>query len=101
MVFGICRRVLGGRQDAEDAFQATFLVLACKAGSVRDRAAIGSWLYGVAYRTAEKARARAARRRVKEREAAVTEARHDNHDHDDLARLLALELSRLPDKYLG
>jgi RNA polymerase sigma factor (sigma-70 family) len=101
MVFGICRRVLGGRQDAEDAFQATFLVLACKAATVRDRAAVGSWLYGVAYRTAGKARARAARRRVKEREAAVSEAREDHHDHGELARLLDLELSQLHKKYRG
>jgi RNA polymerase sigma factor (sigma-70 family) len=101
MVFGVCRRVLGGRHDAEDAFQATFLVLACKAAAVRNRGAVGSWLYGVAYRTAGKARARAARRRVKEREAAVTEARNDNHDHDDLARLLDHALNRLPEKYRG
>ena len=101
MVFGICRRVLGGRQDAEDAFQATFLVLACKAATVRDRAAVGSWLYGVAYRTAGKARARAARRRVKEREAAVSEAREDHHDHGELARLLDLELSQLHEHDAG
>jgi RNA polymerase sigma factor (sigma-70 family) len=101
MVFGVCRRVLGGRHDAEDAFQATFLVLACKAAAVRNRGAVGSWLYGVAYRTAGKARARAARRRVKEREAAVTEARNDHHDHDDLARLLDHELNHLPEKYRG
>jgi RNA polymerase sigma factor (sigma-70 family) len=99
MVFGVCRRVLGQRHDAEDAFQATFLVLACKAASVQKRDAVGSWLYGVAYRTAGKARARAARRRVKEREAAVSESRADNFTHDDLGRVLDLELSRLPDKY--
>jgi RNA polymerase sigma factor (sigma-70 family) len=101
MVFGVCRRVLGQRHDAEDAFQATFLVLACKAASVRNRGAVGSWLYGVAYRTAGKARVRQARRRAKEREAAVTEARMDNPAADDVARLLDLELSRLPDKYRG
>jgi RNA polymerase sigma factor (sigma-70 family) len=101
MVFGVCRRVLGQRHDAEDAFQATFLVLACKAASVRNRGAVGSWLYGVAYRTAGKARARAARRHLKEREAAVTEARKDKPNHDDLARLLDLELNRLPEKYRG
>jgi RNA polymerase sigma factor (sigma-70 family) len=101
MVFGVCLRVLGKRHDAEDAFQATFLVLACKAATVRDRGAVGSWLYGVAYRTAGKTRARAARRRMKEREAAVPEARSDNHHYDDISRLLDLELSRLPEKYRG
>jgi RNA polymerase sigma factor (sigma-70 family) len=101
MVFGVCRRVLGGHHDAEDAFQATFLILACKAAAVRNRGALGSWLYGVAYRTSSKARARAARRRVQEREAAVTEARNDIPVHDDLVRLLDGEISRLPEKYQG
>jgi RNA polymerase sigma factor (sigma-70 family) len=101
MVFGVCRRLLGRRHDAEDAFQATFLVLACKAANVRDHAAVGSWLFAVAYRTAGRARARAARRLAKEREAAVTEAYTDNQDRDELARLLYLELSRLPEKYRG
>ena len=99
MVFGVCRRVLGRRHDAEDAFHATFLVLACKAAGVRNRAALASWLYGVAYRTAGKARAQAARRRIKERKAAVVEAREDNHERHDLARLLDYEVKRLSDKY--
>jgi RNA polymerase sigma factor (sigma-70 family) len=101
MVFGVCRRLLGRHHDAEDAFQATFLVLACKAATVRDRATVGSWLFAVAYRTANRARARAARRFVKEQEAAVTEAYNDKHNGDDLARLLDLELSRLPEEYRG
>jgi RNA polymerase sigma factor (sigma-70 family) len=101
MVFGVCRRVLGSRHDAEDAFQATFLVLACRAGSIRKHWAVGSWLFGVAYRTAGKARSRAARRRVKEREAAVNEARQDHQLHDDLAKVLDRELSHLPEKYRG
>src|SRR6516162_6165683 len=71
MVMNVCRRSLGSHQDAEDAFQAAFCVLARKAGSIQWQESIGSWLYSVAYRVACKAKVRAARRRAQERKVAA------------------------------
>src|SRR5271166_4540853 len=62
MVLGVCRRVLGSCDDADDAFQVTFLVLVRKAASLKRTELLGHWLYGVAYRTALKARTMNARR---------------------------------------
>jgi RNA polymerase sigma factor (sigma-70 family) len=101
MVHGVCRRVLGDGPDADDAFQATFLVLVRKAGSIGRPGLLGNWLYGVASRTALKARAVVARRRAELRplpEVAVSDPVEDVLWRD-LRPVLDEELSRLPDRY--
>ena len=67
MVLGVCRRMLADPRDVEDAFQATFLVLVRRAGSIRDRELVGPWLHGVAVRVARRARVLAVRRAIRER----------------------------------
>src|SRR5882672_2047429 len=69
MVWGVCRRVLHNHHDAEDAFQATFLVLVRKAASIVPREMVANWLYGVAQQTALKARVTTAKQRTRERQA--------------------------------
>jgi RNA polymerase sigma factor (sigma-70 family) len=98
MVLGVCRRVLRNGHDAEDAFQATFLVLVRRAASVRPREQVGNWLYGVAYRTALKAKVTAARRAARERMVPGKVQTSDEPAADWLP-LLDQEVSRLPDKY--
>jgi len=100
MVLGVCRAVAGSEADAEDAFQATFLVLACRASSVRKRSALGPWLFGVSQRLATRARAASARRRKVERHAA--NLRPDSCgpiEADDAVAALMEEVGRLPARY--
>jgi RNA polymerase sigma factor (sigma-70 family) len=101
MVWGVCRRLLCNHQDAEDAFQATFLVLVRKAASIVPREMVANWLYGVAYQTALKARATTGRRRARERQVVqMPEPEAAEPDlWSDLQPLLDQELSRLPEKY--
>jgi RNA polymerase sigma-70 factor (ECF subfamily) len=101
MVLGVCRRILRHTQDAEDAFQATFLVLAQRAASIVPREFVGNWLYGVAYRTALQARRAAVRR--KKWETQVKEMPDpwiaEDRSLHELLSMLDQELERLPAKY--
>jgi RNA polymerase sigma factor (sigma-70 family) len=101
MVMGVCRRILGSVHDAEDAFQAVFLVLARKAASISRRELLANWLYGVAQRTSLAAKGKMARRRsheiqVNDMPQSVAKA---PAPRDDWLPLLDAELSKLPDKY--
>jgi RNA polymerase sigma factor (sigma-70 family) len=101
MVLGVCRRVLAAEQDAEDAFQAAFLVLARKAVSIQRRESVSRWLYEVAYRTALRARLSAARRRDRERRAETmcTPDPTAEAAWREIRPVLDEELHRLPEKY--
>jgi RNA polymerase sigma factor (sigma-70 family) len=101
MVLGVCRRILRDPHAAEDAFQATFLLLVRKAGSVRKRESVGPWLYGVAQRVALEARGAASRRaaptHLDAEEPGVDDP--DGLERDELHAALHEELGRLPEKY--
>jgi RNA polymerase sigma factor (sigma-70 family) len=95
MVLSVCRRTLRQMHDAEDAFQATFLVLLRKAANIRKPEAVASWLYKVAFLTAQKVRLMNARRRASETHAATTQ----RQDRTEPEAALDEELHALPEKY--
>jgi RNA polymerase sigma factor (sigma-70 family) len=101
MVLSLCRRFLRDPRDIEDAFQATFLILARKAGSIRRREVLSSWLYGVAYRIAVRARSEVLKRRSVETGVPLLDDPADvaSRDVDEIGPVLDQELSRLPEKY--
>jgi RNA polymerase sigma factor (sigma-70 family) len=101
LVLGVCRRALNDPNDADDAFQATFLVLARKAGSVGQPDRLASWLYGVALRVSRKARAEAARRRGRQQQVTDMPAAEPGReaDREELRQLLDEEVQRLPEKF--
>jgi RNA polymerase sigma factor (sigma-70 family) len=102
MVWGVCRRTLA-HHAAEDAFQATFLVLVRKAASIRSRDQLANWLYGVAYRTVLKSRQTAAKRYSREKQVqTMPEPKTQPHEgpfRPEFGALMDQELSRLPEKY--
>jgi RNA polymerase sigma factor (sigma-70 family) len=101
MVWGVCRRILTSHHDAEDAFQATFLVLVRKAAVIQRKELLASWLYGVAQQTAIRARALAAKKGQRERQVTTMpeSAAVERDLWDSVQPLLDQELSRLPEKY--
>jgi RNA polymerase sigma factor (sigma-70 family) len=101
MVWGVCRRILGVGQDAEDAFQATFLVLTKKAADIRAPEKVANWLYGVAQQTAARMRSLRAQRGNRERQVDVMPERAVANEviWKEIEPWLDEELSRLPEKY--
>lgn len=99
MVLGVCRRVLRDSHAADDAFQATFIVLAKKADVVRPPDRLAPWLHGVAYRTAIKARGRAFRRQQVETLYATQSAPAPRHEDSELLLVIDEHVNALPEKY--
>lgn len=100
MVFAVCRKLTGAHHDAEDAFQAAFVVLARKAATVSPREAVGNWLYGVAVRVAKEARTVRARQRSREVPTSpLPEPATHTAQPDDLSAVLHEELAQLPAKF--
>ncbi|MBY0526772.1 MAG: sigma-70 family RNA polymerase sigma factor [Gemmataceae bacterium] len=101
MVHGVCRRILNDAHDVDDAFQAIFLILVRKGGSIGRKDSIGSWLYRVAFHVALRAKARADRRRSQERQVEDMASASDSSETNwsDLRPVLDEELNRLPEKY--
>jgi RNA polymerase sigma factor (sigma-70 family) len=101
LVHSVCRRVLQNAHDTEDAFQATFLILARKAHTIHRHQSLASWLYKVAYRIALRARAGIARRRSQEIEAVQSQPPPSPAEvgQRELGQLLDEEVQRLPEKY--
>ena len=101
MVLSVSQRVLHRVQDAEDVFQATFLLLARKAGSIRKRESVSSWLHGVAHRLAIRAKAQAARWQAHEKQAADMQTTRPNSEvtWPEVRAVLDAALGELPEKY--
>ncbi len=101
MVLSVCRRLLRHPQDAEDAFQATFLVLVRKAASIGKRELLGHWLYGVAMRVAVRARVMAAKQQTRETAdmERIAEATPQPAETKDVSAAITEEVQRLPAKY--
>ncbi len=101
MVLAVCRRLLGRAEDAEDAFQAAFVVLARKGHRVAGQPTVGGWLHGVAYHVALNVRDRVARRQAKERQVEIMPQPlvMPEEDHSELLAALDREVARLPEKY--
>ena len=105
MVLGVCRRIAGDPDDADDAFQATFLVLARRARSIRVEGSLGGWLFGVATRVATRARSDDRRRRLRERsgadrlEAGGSDANLSGIERAEVQAMIAREIAGLPARF--